>query len=368
MKEQISIDFLFMVGGKGGFEASVNRTADHLISHGCKVRFIQVVSTDSDWATANADFYCLGSSQHINIEECASKYIGLLSDGSAPDLIIVAGMPHMIYIAKRAIVSLQLPIPIAAWPHNDLYFYDDISKTADALSYAEFFFAISDKIARDAEMQNPALVIYRVNNSIDPDTIAFSQNRNTNRFAFVGRLSEEKNVDLIIKAISKTSCCLTIIGDGEQRETLQKLSDNLGCSDRITFAGWQDRPWDLVQDHRALIMASSTEGSPLTCIEALACGMQVVSTPVASIPDIIIPEETGYTFPLGSVDDLSRIITSLSAKGSSPETSEKCRQSISEFMPDFALSDFYKKVLASANLTALPQRNWRDSSIRWCKQ
>lgn len=367
MKEQIRIDFLFMTGGKGGFESSVNRTADYLVSKGCKVRFIQVVRTNADWATQNAEFNCLDSSEHINIEECTSKYIELLSGEGSPDLIVVAGMPHMIYIAKRAIISLQLPIPIVAWPHNDLYFYDDISRTADALSYAEFFFAISDKIARDAEMQNPALVIYRVNNSIDSEKIVYSTDRTTNKFAFIGRLSPEKNVDLIIRAIASTKCQLTIIGDGEEKESLVALAQGLNCTDRVEFAGWQDNPWELVKDYRALIMASSTEGSPLTCIEALASGMQVISTPVASIPDIIIQGETGFTFPLGSADDLSELIESLSCQEPSVETAEKCRESVSEFAPDFALSDFYRKILASANLQALPQRNWRDPSIRWCK-
>ena len=368
MKEHINVDILLMVGGKGGLENSVNTACDYLVSQGCRVRFIQVVKTGADWYTSKASFHCLNSSEHIDIEECTRKYMDLISSDTAPDLIIVAGMPHMIYIAKRAIITLQLPIPIAAWPHNDLFYYDEISRTQDALGYAEFIFAISDKIANDAEKLCPDKIIYRVNNSINPENIVYSDTRNTSDFAFVGRLSPEKNVELIIKAIARSKCNLTIIGDGEEKESLMALSDKLNCHDRITFAGWNDAPWQLLTHHRALIMASSTEGSPLTCVEALACGMQVISTPVASVPELIIPDVTGFIYPYDSSDALANVINSLADVSFNQETAEKCKASIADFLPETALYDFKCKVVASANLKALPQRNWRDKSLIWCRQ
>ena len=369
---QLVIDIIVMVGGKSGFEIALNRTADYLSNHNCIIRFIQVIKTGYNWATDKASYICFDTDVTVNIAKCQNLYIDYLEKNGFPNVIFCAGMPATIYIAKKAQSFLQLnTCPIIAWPHNDIYFYDQsIDNTIDALNYADYIFAISDKIANDISSFLPSKIIYRINNTIDNNILFFSNTRSTNKLAYVGRLSEEKEIPVILKAISlcKTFYQLSIIGEGNELDKLNKLSDDFHITNKVFFYGWKDAPWHFIADHKALILASSTEGSPLTCIEALACGMPVISTPVATIPELITPGSNGYIYPFNDAQALADILDKIAAENIfTDETAIICRDSVSDYMSEVALWDFLCKTIASSRLVGLPQRYWQNKEKRIIK-
>lgn len=364
----LNIDIMLLVGGRSGFELSLNRTVDYLCAHGCHVRYIQLKETGYDWSTSNAEFTCFGCGDDIVIEYCRKKYVAFLLDSYSPDLMIIAGFPHIISIAKGAFEELGITnCPTIAWPHNDLYFYDNnIYNTLSAIDMADIVFAISNKVARDVESNLPGKLIYRVNNTIDYSKLEFSSTRNTLKLACVGRLSLEKNYSLPIKAIAKAkdNWSLTIIGDGEELPKLKELADKLHVSNRLSFTGWLDDPWKAVSDSRAFIMSSDTEGSPLVCIEALSCGIPVISTPVANLPEIIQDGINGYLFPFNDVEALANVLNNLAMQPFTSKTAENCVNSVRDFLPETALWDFLCKAYASSRLIGLPQRHWKDPTKR----
>lgn len=363
-----TVEILLMVGGKSGVELALNRVANYLADYNCIIRFVQVISTDYPWATDKAEFFCLDMNSDIDMQNCILAYQEHIRKAGKPDIILVAGMPVAVYIAKGALANLGIDDCITvAWPHNDLSFYsDDHSEIARELDFADMIFAISDKIASEAANMCPGKIIYRVNNTIDTDKILFSDNRNSQKIAFIGRLSPEKNIGDIIRAISlaNSNWELYIIGDGDERQFLEGITASLNLTDKVHFLGWLADPYKEIPDVRAMVMTSSTEGAPLSTIEALACGMQVISTPVGFNPEVITSDENGYIFSGDIPKELAGVLDMLAKEEYKQETAYLCRDSVSDYMPDVALWDFLCKTVASSRLIGLPQRNWENKETR----
>jgi glycosyltransferase involved in cell wall biosynthesis len=129
---------------------------------------------------------------------------------------------------------------------------------------------------------------------------------------YVGRLSPEKGVTLVLRALAAVSQPnLTIIGNGPQRPELEVMTARLGIADRVHFLGsrpWGDELLELIRRHQALILPSLTEGLPLVLIEAMSQGVPVIASSVGGIPDLVQDGVTGLLFPRGDVAALAAAI------------------------------------------------------------
>lgn len=139
---------------------------------------------------------------------------------------------------------------------------------------------------------------------------------------FVGRLTEKKGCEYIIRAVSEVKKVaedvkLVIVGDGNLREELEKLAAKL--LKQYQFLGLQ--PIDEVKRwmNRSKILAvpsitaqnSDSEGLPMVAIEAQAMGLPVVGSIHAGIPEAIIDGETGFLVPERDEQGLAKSILSL---------------------------------------------------------
>ncbi len=95
-------------------------------------------------------------------------------------------------------------------------------------------------------------------------------------------------------ALPDRAARLLIVGDGPQREALQARIAELGLSDRITMPGNQRDvlPWLQSMDVFAL-PSYANEGVPQALLQAMLCGLPVVSTPVGSITEVVEDQRTG---------------------------------------------------------------------------
>jgi N-acetylgalactosamine-N,N'-diacetylbacillosaminyl-diphospho-undecaprenol 4-alpha-N-acetylgalactosaminyltransferase len=138
----------------------------------------------------------------------------------------------------------------------------------------------------------------------------------------VGRLVEGKRIDDLIRGFSELiheerETHLIILGDGVLRDSLEKLSINLGLGDRIHFVGFQKNPFAFVARSMILVLSSEWEGLPNIIIEAMACGTTVLSSDCISGPrEILYPNsdlrkqikdelevgDYGILYPVGNVD------------------------------------------------------------------
>ena len=141
---------------------------------------------------------------------------------------------------------------------------------------------------------------------------------------FVGRLIECKGLDVLLRALQAVrsdvrGATLSVIGDGEQREALERLAGELGLAAAVRFEG--ALPHEAVADRlRAadvLVMPSrampdgQAEGSPVVTKEAQAIGLPVVATDVGGVPETIPPPLRDELVPGGDYDALAARLTAL---------------------------------------------------------
>ncbi|MHC6591181.1 glycosyltransferase [Arthrobacter sp. C152] len=132
---------------------------------------------------------------------------------------------------------------------------------------------------------------------------------------FAGRLAEEKHVDVLIRAISKTprelNVHLEIVGGGEVRADLEELVQRLGLGDRVRFLGLASDA-DL---RRAYIradlfcMPGTAELQSLVTLEAMSASTPVVLANAMALPHLVRDGQNGYLFTPNDSDDLAKKIT-----------------------------------------------------------
>jgi glycosyltransferase involved in cell wall biosynthesis len=127
---------------------------------------------------------------------------------------------------------------------------------------------------------------------------------------FVGRLSEEKGVSVLIDAYVKHNLCtpLKIVGDGPLRQEIQQHIENTHAKNLIEFLGFQDKSTvlKLMQCAQLLVFPSIWyEGFPLTIAEAFSCGLPVLAPKLGGMAEIVENEMTGLHFEPGNTADLA---------------------------------------------------------------
>lgn len=128
------------------------------------------------------------------------------------------------------------------------------------------------------------------------------------------RLVPNKGMKNVLRALSRLpGRTLLVVGDGPDREALERRARELHIDDRVTFAGWLPAQQDVVRalrSARMFLMNSTSEGGPRSALEAMACGVPVVATRVGVMPDVIVEGENGL-FTTGEPEDLARCIATL---------------------------------------------------------
>lgn len=137
-----------------------------------------------------------------------------------------------------------------------------------------------------------------------PQNISNLKNR---RIISVGRLEEQKGYDILINAwniISKKylDWILEIYGDGTDRGKLQNKINKLGLEKSIILKGAVKNIQDKYLESSIYIMSSRYEGMPMVLLEAMSCGLPVISFDCPCGPkDIIKNNEDGFLIPFGNV-------------------------------------------------------------------
>lgn len=131
----------------------------------------------------------------------------------------------------------------------------------------------------------------------------------------VGRLTEQKGFDLLIRAFAATKrggWSLLILGEGEQRPQLQALIVSLGMERQIFLKGRVNDVERYLRQADLFVLSSRFEGFPNALLEAMGAGLPVIGYDCPSGPaEIIRHEENGLLLPPGDVVGLAAALTSL---------------------------------------------------------
>ncbi|MBM7343814.1 glycosyltransferase [Pantoea coffeiphila] len=132
--------------------------------------------------------------------------------------------------------------------------------------------------------------------SLSEQSIEYVFKDGTINLLTIGRLTYQKGFDLLINALanfSENKYHLTIIGDGEENDSLRKLAEDRGLLNCISFIKSTDNPYAFMKKADIFISSSRWEGYPNVVIEAIACGTPVVSNNYPGGISEIINERNG---------------------------------------------------------------------------
>jgi glycosyltransferase involved in cell wall biosynthesis len=122
----------------------------------------------------------------------------------------------------------------------------------------------------------------------------------------VGRLEKEKNLKPLIAACSKIDAKLFIVGNGREEQELKDYAAKIKCKARfIDFVSNEDIP-EIMACGDVFGLTSLYEGLPTAIIEAMACGVPVVSYDVGDVKKVVIDGKTGYLADENTLSDKLR--------------------------------------------------------------
>ena len=154
---------------------------------------------------------------------------------------------------------------------------------------------IENEILRKEGIENSITI----HNAFDPDWEKDEVElpkilRNKKYILSYGRLDDSvKNITFLIDAFSESKVWekdmkLVILGDGKDKEMLQKLAASKDCSDEILFLPFTKTPFEIIKNARCVSLTSKYEGFPMVLVESLSLGTPVVSLDIISGPSEII--------------------------------------------------------------------------------
>ncbi len=128
-------------------------------------------------------------------------------------------------------------------------------------------------------------------------------------FVAAGSARRVKRYDILIRAFAhcKVDADLVILGQGEKLPEYRNLANRLGIGERLHLPGYRPNPYAYFKRALALVVSSDYEGLPTGIIEALACGIPVVSTDCPSGPrEILRGDLAKFLVPVRDVSALAK--------------------------------------------------------------
>ena len=166
----------------------------------------------------------------------------------------------------------------------------------------------------------------------------------------VGRLTQQKGFDLLIRAFSLLSnernVRLMILGEGELRSELEKLVQDLGLVKKVFLPGFVNNPFAYIHRSSLFVLSSRWEGFGNVLVEAMACGTPIVSTDCPSGPaEILENGRWGRMVPVGDEIAMAEAMVATLDETDHPNVVARA----AEFNVDRAVNEYLKVLLPEKN-------------------
>lgn len=169
------------------------------------------------------------------------------------------------------------------------------------------------------------------------------------KILFVGRLDRQKGVDILLDAVEglEKKVCLRIIG-GAVRSNYQY---DFRSFSHVEALGWCSPPEITAQIAASdvVVMPSRWEGFGLVAVEAMRLAKPVIASNVGGLPEVVVDGETGLLFPVGDVNALRQLLTSVEAGQLKKLGTAGQKRFIEKFTSDILcdkISEVYKACLS----------------------
>ena len=171
----------------------------------------------------------------------------------------------------------------------------------------------------------------------------------TSNFRVVKRVTDTiKILDLVKNEIPTK---LILIGDGPDRSECERLARELNLQDDVIFLGKQDGIEEILTCGDIFLMPSQSESFGLAALEAMSCGLPVISSSVGGLPELNMHNKTGYIAEFGDVERMAKYALSLLQNDKKYNVFAKNARAravenfdTKKIIPQY--EEYYKKVLA----------------------
>jgi N-acetyl-alpha-D-glucosaminyl L-malate synthase BshA len=158
-------------------------------------------------------------------------------------------------------------------------------------------------------------------------------------------------IKIFAKVHEKVPSKLLLVGDGPERSDCENLTRELDIQESVKFMGKQDCIAELLSISDLFLMPSQSESFGLSALEAMSCGVPVISSSIGGLPELNIHGETGYIAEFGDVERMAKYsIDLLTNRRKYDMFAANARMRAEEFDKDKIIpqyENFYKKILKS---------------------
>ncbi|MGL4109659.1 glycosyltransferase family 4 protein [Clostridium sp. LP20] len=262
---------------------------------------------------------------------------------------------HFEYTIILGLIAPYLNAKTISWQHNmyeayisvkGRYIYNKINLFKRALYNIDANVVLTKKDQENYEkflnkksfqIYNPTSIVSKTKSLCDSNTIIS-----------VGRLDKSKGFDMLIKAFKDVNKCndkikLNIVGDGEQRSELSQLIKELNLTEVVNLNGFSNNIQDLYTQSDIYVCSSRWEGFPLTPIEAMECGLPIISFDIPSAKELIEDNKYGILVKQGDIKRLTNeMIKMVEDKNYMNNYSKKSIERAREFSIEKIMEDWHR--------------------------
>jgi len=332
----------FLVPGfdlDGGMEGQARSLARGLAEEGIPSTVVTTLAPDLDLPLHEpmglVEVFRVPTSPHLDWSTAMGVFelaaLGILRSRVGRLNLIYAVHHETGAMATRVGRALELPVVVklaCSGAHGDaaaVFEHPDRTRIQTGLRQAERVIAITDDIEREARDLlgiDPGRIV-RLTNGVDRGTFRPRPWREDlpARVLFLGRLSGQKRVDVLLQAFARVAEAhpdlkgleLVLAGQGPLQAELESQARALGI--RASFLGSVPRSQavDLLRDAKVVALPSASEGASNSLLEAIATGVPVVATEIPGTCELIRHEREGLLVPVGDVEAfalaLGRLLT-----------------------------------------------------------
>lgn len=165
---------------------------------------------------------------------------------------------------------------------------------------------------------------------------------------FVGSGFERKGLEAAIRAVASTDSILLVVGQDKDEKRYRGLAQSLGCEQRIRFMGVQKQTLPFYQAADALLLPTLYDPFPNVILEAMSCGLPVITSQTCGGAEFIQQGVNGFVFDALDVKSLAESIQELPVIALGSDMAEAARARIIEETParlSGQLLDLYRRIL-----------------------
>ena len=215
---------------------------------------------------------------------------------------------HLVVSERNDLRKQQLPFP---WPDFRRLLY----RRADVLTANTA--GVMDSLMPLFQARQLALLPNPLPMPVVPATVGTAGDRRG--LVTVARLVPQKGIDVLIRAMARTvgeagGWTLTLVGDGPERQDLERQVEQAGLQDRVQFLGFRPDPQTFLLQAGVFVLPSRFEGMPNALLEAMAAGLAVIVTDASPGPLEVVEHGTsGWVVPSDDPVALAEALDHLAA-------------------------------------------------------